>query len=608
MKNIYLTFTLLTFLFTSNAQSSFNYPSELEDECSTIDKVNSNQSIDDKSGVTIWSEDFANGFPAGWSIQDLSGICPWVWSNDGSWGYFNSNSGASAGTAINSSTAANGFLICDPDSANHVNYGQPSGSNYQYLESYFTTSVIDLTGHPSVVLEFQQYFRFNNGIDMYVMVSNNNATWTTYTVQGNNVNNTYSDNADTVKINISAVAGNQPTVYIKIGWSARVYCWMIDDMKIMEAEANDLTLKSHYFETLGLPYYKIPTSQITDIYFSSSVINNGANDQTNSKLSIDVNSTVVGASNPVTINSGNSDSLYLSNAYAPPSTLGLYDLKWIASSDSIDDTPSDNYANEIIEVTDYTYARDNDSPDGNRYNSGEPYEIGNYYDIINNETLEGIEFKVDDASNPGSVVYAAVYSIDAASGDFIWEGNTDDYILTSSDVSNESLITLCLFNPINLTGGKGYLPVVGSYGDAGATNDLVVRTAGVSAPQTSFKYDGSDLTWYYTTKTPMVRMLLTGGCGWNINEQPNLFASLEQNQPNPFTESTLINIELKQSGSVLFEVTDISGKIVFSNDLGNLNLGPHQIEFEGAEFNAGIYFYSLSIGSEKITKKMIINH
>ena len=106
----------------------------------------------------------------------------------------------------------------------------------------------------------------------------------------------------------------------------------------------------------------------------------------------------------------------------------------------------------------------------------------------------------------------------------------------------------------------------------------------------------------------MVRMLLTGGCGWNINEQPNLFASMEQNQPNPFTESTIINIELKQSGSVLFEVTDISGKIVFSNDLGNLNPGHHQLEFEGAEFNAGIYFYSLSVGSEKITKKMIINH
>ena len=122
------------------------------------------QTNSEKSGATIWSEDFANGFPSGWTTQDLSGICPWVWSNDGSWGYYNSNSGASAGTAINSTTGSNGFLICDPDSSNHANYGQPSGSTYQYLESYFTTSAIDLSGYPAVVLEFQQYFRFNNSI------------------------------------------------------------------------------------------------------------------------------------------------------------------------------------------------------------------------------------------------------------------------------------------------------------------------------------------------------------------------------------------------------------------------------------------------------------
>ncbi len=606
MKKTYLTLTLFTFLFASNAQSLFTYPIEQENECSSIEKDYFPQTNSEKSGATIWSEDFANGFPSGWTTQDLSGICPWVWSNDGSWGYYNSNSGASAGTAINSTTGSNGFLICDPDSSNHANYGQPSGSTYQYLESYFTTSAIDLSGYPAVVLEFQQYFRFNNSIDMNVMVSTNNVTWTTYTVQGSTANNTYSDNPDTVKINISAVAGNQPTVYIKIGWSARVYFWMIDDMKITEAEANDLTMKTHYFETLGLPYYKIPTSQISDINFSSTITNNGAIDQTNSKLSIDINSSNIGASNPVTITSGNTDSLYLTTAYVPSSTLGTYDVKWIASSDSTDNTPSDNYANETIEITDYIYARDNDNPDGNRYNSGEPYEVGNYFDIINNETLEGVDFKVDDASNPGSVVYAAVYSIDG-SGNFVWEGNSDDYILTSNDVANEEIIRLCLFNPLSLTSGTGYLIVVGSYGDAGATNDLVVRTAGVSAPQTSFKYDGSDLTWYYTTKTPMVRMVFSGGCNWSVNENQNLFATMEQNHPNPFNETTSINIELNKSGQVIFEVTDLSGKIIYFNELGNLSSGNHQVNFSVDDFNSGIYYYSIKLGDQKITKKMIIN-
>ena len=199
----------------SIGQNSLNYPKELEKDCQTQHLADHNDIISQlKTGDTIWSEDFGNGFPSGWTIQDVSGICPWAWSDDGSWGYFNTNNGASAGTAISSTSASNGFLICDTDSANNVNYGQPSGSNYQYLESYFTTNSIDLTGHPAVVLEFQQFFRYNNGVDMNVLISTNNVTWTTYNVQGNSSNNTASTNPETVKINISAVAGNSATVLV----------------------------------------------------------------------------------------------------------------------------------------------------------------------------------------------------------------------------------------------------------------------------------------------------------------------------------------------------------------------------------------------------------
>ncbi|NEQ49464.1 MAG: hypothetical protein F6K11_04920, partial [Leptolyngbya sp. SIO3F4] len=39
---------------------------------------------------TIWYEDFGNGFPAGWTLSGAnSGDCPWVYSTDGSWGFWN---------------------------------------------------------------------------------------------------------------------------------------------------------------------------------------------------------------------------------------------------------------------------------------------------------------------------------------------------------------------------------------------------------------------------------------------------------------------------------------------------------------------------------------
>ena len=105
MKTIYTAVLIFTSSIFIAQRSFLNYQEEISNDCVELNSnkhiINNNQL---KTGDTIWSEDFGNGFPAGWTIEDLSGICPWVWSNDGSWGYFNSNNGASAGTAINSTT------------------------------------------------------------------------------------------------------------------------------------------------------------------------------------------------------------------------------------------------------------------------------------------------------------------------------------------------------------------------------------------------------------------------------------------------------------------------------------------------------------------------
>ena len=85
------------------------------------------------SSVTpIWSEDFSAGFPALWSTSSYNmggsfATCPWAWTTDGTWGYYNGNQGTAGSNALTSTTASDGFLICDTDSANHYAYGQPSG-------------------------------------------------------------------------------------------------------------------------------------------------------------------------------------------------------------------------------------------------------------------------------------------------------------------------------------------------------------------------------------------------------------------------------------------------------------------------------------------------
>jgi hypothetical protein len=138
MRKIYASFALMLGTAVCSAQIKQNYVQEAYPaETQMVSPVTKTTTSSPASsfGAPIWSEDFANGFPAGWTVSDTSGICPWTYSLDGSWGYFNGTSGTAAAAAIKSTTAANGFLISDVDSANNKNYGQPSGTTYKYLST-----------------------------------------------------------------------------------------------------------------------------------------------------------------------------------------------------------------------------------------------------------------------------------------------------------------------------------------------------------------------------------------------------------------------------------------------------------------------------------------
>lgn len=370
----------------------------------------------------IWSEDFANGFPAGWTVDNPNGECPWVYSLDGSWGYFNGNNGASGDAAIASTTAANGFLICDPDSANNTNYGQPSGSTYIYHDSYFVTSSIDLQGFPSVNLQFQQSFRFNNGIDLEVMVSTDSTTWTTYTVQGDATNNQASPDPDLVSINISQVAGNQPEVWIKIGWSARVYFWMIDDMQIVEAPDNDLAIETVFHKGTGdslytTNYTQQPWRQAQEdsMLFGAEINNLGSVTQTNVVLTTDVQG-------PVNYNQSSPaldslpvlmvDSLDIATAFYP-AALGQYSIEFSVASDSTDAEPLNNTVTELFEVTDTVYARDDGNYQGNGiwYGPGTTYQVGCGFDIYTQDTATSISVLFQGSTQPSSIVSINLYEI-----------------------------------------------------------------------------------------------------------------------------------------------------------------------------------------------------
>ena len=85
--------------------------------------------------------------------------------------------------------------------------------------------------------------------------------------------------------------------------------------------------------------------------------------------------------------------------------------------------------------------------------------------------------------------------------------------------------------------------------------------------------------------------------------------SLSQNTPNPFTNQTKINYQIKTPAkNIALEIYNIAGVKMFEKTQTNLNAGNYSVHVNDVNFSAGIYFYSLIVDGNKTTKKMIVTN
>ncbi len=77
-----------------------------------------------------------------------------------------------------------------------------------------------------------------------------------------------------------------------------------------------------------------------------------------------------------------------------------------------------------------------------------------------------------------------------------------------------------------------------------------------------------------------------------ITYNPTEFA-LQQNYPNPFNPSTKINFSLAADSKVILNVYSLLGEKVATIVNSNLTAGIHQVNFDAANLNSGVYFYRI---------------
>ena len=571
---------------------------------------------DEKSlGVTIWSDDFST--PANWTVDNngQTGI-------DFGWNINNVSDGWWSTAGINSTSAGNYAELVNGDPT-----ANPATQALNVVYTLTTAAPIDvaaLGGSNQISLQFKQYgARFNDLQEMLISV--NGTTWVSV---GSNLDkpvlsasggSAYT-NPDNKTINLAAALsqlspGVTPAqLWVRFQWTTNypnsatnpnvwiTYGWYIDDVKLVTNPTNDLAITGSDWGSVGLHYYQIPTAQVAPIDFSADIFNGGVNNQSNVKLNVNVNSgQFLGSSAPVSIVSLDTTTVTVATQFTPAATVGTYTVTRNITADSTDDVPTNNQLADLsFNVTNFIYARDNNTIAGSTSNGTDPFETGNLYDIFQDAELKAINVRLPNGTNGATVgteIYTRLYSIDPVSGDFVFESESSPLILAANNLNTNLVIELDPY--VNVTAGTTYLAVVGAY-----SSGLRVSNAGTSPAQTSFLLDGNDITTstlYYQTSTPYVRLNFDPVLGLDNQEQVQQVVIM----PNPSNGVASLQFDLLNPSDVAISVLDVSGKEVQNTQMNQLTAGTHDVTLESTKWNSGVYFVTIVSNGTTMTKKFV---
>ncbi len=78
--------------------------------------------------------------------------------------------------------------------------------------------------------------------------------------------------------------------------------------------------------------------------------------------------------------------------------------------------------------------------------------------------------------------------------------------------------------------------------------------------------------------------------------------------PNPFNQSTTLELNLLSNDNVIVEMFDMTGKLISTQNEGSLSAGKHMIAINGANLAEGMYFVKITAGTSVVTEKVSIAH
>ncbi len=551
--------------------------------------------------VPFYTENFSSGsttaLPTGWSVSNMnSGGTPtsadWKWRIGGGQGSYP----VAALAASANTTPANGAMIYDSDFL--------CGSSGISAVAMLTSPAIVCTGHPTVKLSFyESYTKFQD--TTFVEVSTNNNTWTRFDVS---VNQALAANASVINptkvgIDISSVAANAATVYIRFVYQGGPtagcdYGWIVDDVSVSELPDNDLSLVKEFYDVAN---GNTPITQVDTIFFGGRVSNTGALVQSNTWLNARVKSAA-----GVTLHNTNSDTISLAFATDSllgcadgftPTAKGTYRIVYNTKNDTVTDgSPNDNRDSTQFIVSDSTFLATATGYSGSYFlfNSATSAQFnwGYIFDLPNADTLTSVAFATREATSATESFAFELHKFENAAWSSLGIVNRTVAAneITTSLANIKDIKTAFVIDNAYKILEPGVYAVTVSAVSMGATSTILGSTVfpNNSAPAI---YDPSDSNgpFFTTSVSPYIKV--------NFGK-PNPFLGLSKITkssinvfPNP--TSGLLNIKFENHNNSIARITNVNGQLIYSENISNKTYTSVDMSL----FAKGIY--TLQIISEK---------
>jgi hypothetical protein len=494
-------------------------------------------------------------------------------------------------------------------------------------------SPIDLSEEPKVSLQFESYFRkFNT--ECFVVTSTTNNDWpqltasfdastnpNVYAVFEDLGNSDFSEsNPTTVSLNISSSVGGASQVWVRFHHTGQEgYSWFVDDVAIVELQADDLVLNSAWFSpTSGIEYGRTPEAHLVDTFLlGTQVLNYGKNTQENVTYNMNVTSASGTSliSETTTTASLASDSSDVKEFQFTGLSLteGKYMLTSEVSSDADNSTGeyfADNSYARDFEVTSNLFSLDgigvySDAISEINY-TGTIYGNGTVimvrYELLVPTTVVGLEIGIHELSRVGGTIIpflsseATVFG-DDMSIDRIAE-NQDGIVVTQAHVDN-NLVYIEL-EPTVLDPGVYY--ACAELFEASGENQFVLLQDDetVAQPNSASMINSLDdnnaPTTYSNGTASAVRLAIGDYVDLDENENNTLFSVV----PNP--SNGVFTVTTDKNDFYTLDVINILGEVISSKTIeGEIN---ETIDI--SNFDAGIYLVKVTTSTSQNVQRVVI--